>query len=194
MTIFSHLLTLIESSKYFLLFIGSYVEGSVVMMTGGILIHLGSATILKTFVALYAGDILSDITLYIVGYFGARKLVARFGGVIGVTPEIIDKVEIRFKRHHLWILIISKLTMGFGLAYATLITAGITRVPFWKYLSVNAIGGIVWIPFLMTLGYYFGNIFDYIPHQFKVLSWILIPVIFILVFRYVTKRLATVDW
>lgn len=190
----SSLLAFLEQSKYVLIFIGSFVEGSAVMMTGGLLWHIGTVAFWPAYVALLLGDILADIMWYFVGRHAARSFFHRWGHFINVTPTIIEKVERRFHHYHTKILIISKLTMGFGLAVPILVVAGMMRVPFSSYLTINLVGGIVWILFLMGVGYYFGNVLAYIPHDFQIALAIAAPFVFILALRSVTRKLEKVDW
>ena len=185
------LLLFVESSKYILLAIGSYVEGSGVMLTAGFFLHEGALAFWPTFIALYVGDLLSDLTLYVIGYFGARPLVLRWGRFLNVTPVVIDKVEERFHRYHTWILIISKLSMGFGFAYATLIVAGMLRVSFLRYVVINALGGLVWIPFMLFVGYTFGDVYSKIPGQFKIAFVVVVITGLILLVRYLSRWFAT---
>lgn len=179
----------IESSKYVLLFMSSYLEGSAIIIFSGFLLHEGQVSFWPAFLALYAGDMLSDITLYLIGYWGARSAVNRFGRFIGITNDMIDKVEGYFMRYHIWILIISKLTMGFGFAYATLITAGIMRVPLPRFIIINGLGGIIWLSFLMSLGYFFGITFQNIPSNLK---YVILAVLFIIMMyavKYIHKKM-----
>ena len=188
------LIAFLQSSKYVLIFIGSFLEGSAVMMTTGLLWHLGEVAFWPAYGALMLGDVLSDTTWYLVGHFGARSFFARWGHVIGVTPEVIDKIERRFQRYHTKILIASKLTMGLGLAVPVLVVAGMLRVPFTRYITINVLGGIVWVLFLMGVGYYFGNVLQYIPKDFQIALAIAAPFIFFFSLRAISRKLATVDW
>lgn len=187
-------LGVLESSKYILLFIGCYIEGSAVMMTAGLLWHLGVVDFWPAYAALIAADTLSDIMWYTIGYHGARRFFARWGHWFGITPESIAKVERRFHHYHLRILLISKLTMGFGLAVPVLTVAGMLRVPFGRYLAINVAGGIVWIACLMIIGYYFGNVLAHIPRDFQIALAVAVPLAFALILKQVAKRLETVDW
>jgi membrane protein DedA with SNARE-associated domain len=49
--------------------------------------------------------------------------------------------------------------MGFGFNLIVLVTAGILRVPLQKFIIINFFGGIFWVGTLMTLGYFFGNLY-----------------------------------
>ncbi|HUY62647.1 MAG TPA: DedA family protein [Candidatus Paceibacterota bacterium] len=184
----------LESSKYVLIFIGSYIEGSGVMMATGLLWHLGVVSFWPAYVALLTGDVLSDIMWYGLGRYGARPFFARWGHLINATPEIIAKIERKFHQYHTRILVISKLTMGFGLAAPILTVAGMLHVPFGRYVVINFLGGLVWILFLMTIGYYFGNVLQYIPKDLQVAMAVAMPVLFLLALRAINNKLAKLDW
>ena len=188
------LISLIESSKYILLFLGSYFEGTVIMLTGGVLLKLGHVQFLPLYVALLAGDILADIMWYCIGYFGARPFMLRWGHLINVTPIILEKIERRFHKYHLRILVISKLTMGFGLAAAILTSAGMLRVSFSRYLLINIIGGFIWVGAVVVFGYYFGNVLTYVPEEYRIGFLVAIIVSFFVAMHYLTRRLAQVEW
>lgn len=164
------------------------------MLTGGVLLRLGQVEFLPLYVALILGDVLSDILWYWVGYLGARRFVMRWGHFVNATPEVVAKLERRFHKYHLRILVISKLTMGFGLAVPILTTAGMLRVPFSRYLAINVIGSFVWVAAIIWAGYSFGNVLSLVPEQFQIGSFIVLIITFFVGLRYLNKRLEHVDW
>jgi membrane protein DedA with SNARE-associated domain len=190
----SGLIAFLEATKYPLLFAGAYIEGTVVMMTGGVLLKLGQVQFWPLYASLIAGDILSDIMWYWVGYFGARTFILRWGHLINATPEIVAKLERRFQKYHLRILVFSKLTMGFGLAVPILTTAGMLRVSFYRYCTINIIGSFVWVAFIIFVGYNFGNLLQLFPEQYQIGSFLVLIAAFFFFLRYLNGRLAKVDW
>lgn len=184
----------LESSKYVLLFLGSYFEGSVAMMTGGLLLHLGHVALVPLFIALFAGDILSDIMWYFIGYFGARRFLLKYGKYINITAPILEKVEGKFHEHHLRILVISKLTMGFGFATAILATAGMLRVSFIRYLTINILCGLLWVSLLISIGYYFGNVLSGIPRDVQIVGTIGMVIAFFIGAKVVSSYFIRVEW
>lgn len=187
--IYHNILTWLDASKYVLLFVGCIFEGPVVMMTSGFLFGLGQFSLLPMYLALVFGDFTADIGWYCVGRFGTRNAIFKYGRFIGVTPEILEKVEIRFKKYHDKILIISKLTMGMGFAFIVLIVAGIFKVPFKNYVILNLIGGFIWTAFLVTIGYFFGNIYLIIPEQLKIIFIIIFILAAIFAIKYINNYL-----
>ncbi len=194
MAFFATFVAFLESSKYILIFLGSFFEGSAVMMATGLLWHIGVVGFWPAYLALMAGDILSDIMWYLIGYFAARPFFARWGYLINATPEVIGKIERRFHRYHTRILVISKLTMGLGLASVILTVAGMLRVSFVRYVTINVLCGIVWILFLMGIGYYFGNLLQYVPKDFQIGIAIALPFAFFFTLKTINKKLAALDW
>lgn len=164
-----HFLDFLGSSRYVIVFMLSIVEGPVVMISSGFLYRLGQFDLLPLYIALVAGDFVADIGWYAVGRFGGGPLVRRYGKFLKLTPDVVNKIEERFKHHQNKILFISKITMGFGFALATLIVAGMLRVDFKKYVSLNFLGGFIWAGFLLVIGYYFGNIYASLEGPLKAL-------------------------
>jgi membrane protein DedA with SNARE-associated domain len=188
------LVAFIESSKYALLFAGAFVEGPIVMLGGGFAWHLGGADFVPAYLALVLGDFIADLGWYWVGYFGARRLILRWGWLLDVTPQTLAKMERLFHTYHLRILTISKLTMGFGTGTATLLTAGMLRVPFFSYAAINLVMGFVWVYILMHVGYWFGNIYEMVPTPLQVVFGIAVFAGVLLALRQFSRWIATKDF
>ncbi|MEN9413478.1 MAG: hypothetical protein RLZZ342_565 [Candidatus Parcubacteria bacterium] len=188
------LIALLQGSAYFLIFAGCFTEGSVVMITTGVLVHSGFAAFWPAFVALMLGDILSDIMWYSMGRFGGRKFINRWGYLFGATPVLVEKIEHRFHEYHTSILMISKLTMGFGFAIVTLMTAGLLRVSFVRFVAINVSGGLIWVSALFSIGYYFGSALESIPAEMRFAGFLAGAVFMFIFLQYANKKLSTVEW
>ena len=194
MEIFGSIIAFLQATKYPLIFAGCYIEGTVVMLATGILWHQGVVNFWPAYIALMLGDFLSDLMWYFVGYFGARKGIERWGHRFGLTPGNLEKVERRFHKYHTQILYISKLSMGFGLAVATLTTAGMLRVPLSRYIFINLSGGIVWVFAVMVVGYYFGDVLALIPEQFQIAFSLFMLALAFFGLKWLSQRMASSDW
>jgi len=193
MPLLPSLITFLEGSKYFLIFTGCYIEGPAVMIATGVLWHLDIVSFWPAYVALLLGDLLADIMWYLIGYHAGRPFIARYGHWFNLTTSTIDKAEHHFHRHHTKILAFSKLTMGFGLAVPLLTVAGMLHVRFSRFVTINAIGGAIIVLVTMIVGYYFGNVLATIPENFRIAAIAAAALIFLLVIRTVSKKLATLD-
>jgi len=125
----------------------------------GVLIKLSYFELLPIFVVLMIGDLLGDVGWYYIGKYYGHRFVKRYGKYFSITENAISRVTDIFHKYKHRILIISKITNGFGFALVTCMTAGITRIPFWKYFGTNLLGQFIWTGILLGVGYFFGNLY-----------------------------------
>jgi membrane protein DedA with SNARE-associated domain len=100
------------------------------------------------------GAILGDNLGYWFGRHFGRRLVARFGRYVGLTPERMAYAERFFHKHGDKTVFLGR---WFALlrAYAAFL-AGIHNMPIGTFFLYNALGGIAWAIFFGYLGYTFG--------------------------------------
>ena len=161
------------------------------MVASGFLYRIGGFMLLPMYFCLVLGDFTADMGWYLLGRYGSRTTVFKYGKIIGLTPEILEKIEKRFQKYHQKILIISKLTMGMGFAAVILIVAGIFKVPFKNYFILTLIGGFIWTALLVTIGYFFGNVFSLITGPEKIIFACIALVIVVSVLNYTNNYLRT---
>ncbi len=170
-----------------IMFIGIF-EGPAMSIIMGVLLRLGYFSLLPTYIALMTGDLIGDTMWYCLGYYYGHGFVKKFNKWFGVNEEGISKFEGMYHRHKHKILIISKLTTGFGLGIFVLATAGIVRLKYSKFISINFIGQIFWSALLLSAGYLFGHVYSKITSIIGriLITAILIAIIYC-VYRYVKK-------
>jgi membrane protein DedA with SNARE-associated domain len=183
----------LQSSKYFLLFAAALFEGPVASLTSGLLLRFGMVDFVPIYLVLVAGDLTADIGWYCLGRYGTRALLIRRGAIFNITPDSLATIERRFNRYHKKILFISKLTMGMGFAIVTLTVAGMSRVPFKNFVALNLGGGLIWTLFLLTVGYYFGNVFALFSDTQKIVLLAAVAAAFALSLRLANRYLMTKD-
>lgn len=163
----------------------SFIEGPVLAMVCGLLIKLGVMPFLFVYLALMLGDLIGDVFWYSLGRHFGYSFIRRFGKYFSVTEERVESVKTIFHKYHNPILLISKITMGFGFALVTLITAGIVRIPFGKYMALNFLGQFIWTGILMSIGYFLGHFYLSFDNVFSKMSTLaLIILIFVVLVSY----------
>jgi membrane protein DedA with SNARE-associated domain len=153
--------------KYALIFVGSIIEGPILTVAVGFLLRSELFDLLPLFLALALGDLVGDTVWYWIGRRFAGPVLEKHGRFLTLTPEMYEKIKAKFHRHHSLILFTSKLTMGFGMALAMLMTAGASKIPFRSYIFWNALGEIIYLAALLSLGYFLGNLYGAIEKGFK---------------------------
>ncbi len=160
-------LTLASYTKYFLVFIGAIIEGPILMVAAGFFLRFDVFSLVPLFTVLVLGDLLADIGWYAVGYYFAEPLIRKNGKFFGVTADLFEKMKKLLTEHQTKILLGSKVTIGFGLALVTIVAAGASKIPIKKYIAINALGEIIMVTVLLSVGYWFGQFYSQIAKGFK---------------------------
>lgn len=179
--------------RYVLIIPITIIEGPIIMVLCGFLLRFGTFDLVPLYAILMLSDLIGDVIWYCVGRFWGEPFVKRFGKFFSITEKTLEKATALFHKHHNKILFISKITMGFGFALVTLITAGIAKVPFKKYLLFNVSGQLIWTAALLGVGYLFGNIYTTINKGFRDVALVaLIIIVIMMVYgfgKYISKRI-----
>lgn len=175
----STIIHLILQYRYALIFALAIFEGPLVMMLSGFLLQLGHFSLLPLYACLIAGDAVADLGWYGVGYYMGPRFVRRFGKYFGITENEIAIAERIFHRRKASILFLSKITMGFGFALVTLITAGMVKIPLKKYIAINFSGQFVWTGMLLFVGYSLGHAYTLVD---RVIGRMMVVALFAILF------------
>src|SRR5882724_9313264 len=106
--------------RYWVILPLAIVEGPVIMLFCGFIVRIGGLALIPTYFLLMTGDFIGDVLWYGIGRYGARSVIERFGKYLSISVGDFERFERLFHDHQTKILFISKITMGFGFALATL--------------------------------------------------------------------------
>lgn len=158
--------------KYLIIVFLALVEGPMISIFSGFLVKLGFLNPFLAYPCLLLGDLIGDFGWYTLGRYGAKKIILKYGKYISLTEDFVARVEAKYKKHQLKIMFISKITMGFGFALATIITAGMIHISPKKFGLANLLGGFIWIGLLMSVGYTLGHAYLSMAEGFRLISLI----------------------
>jgi membrane protein DedA with SNARE-associated domain len=137
---------------YGIIYLGLIFEGEFFLISTGILAHLGA---LNVWVALFF-ILLGGISKTFLGYALGEFLYKKFNHhrffqyiqkrVYGVLP--------RFREKPFWSIFISKFIMGIN--YLVVIFCGYEKIDYKKFLKADILSTLIWLPVLLSLGYFFG--------------------------------------
>jgi membrane protein DedA with SNARE-associated domain len=139
---------------YPLMFIFMILEGPFATMICAFLASMGYFNVGIVFVLGVAGDLVGDIGLYYIGYFGGERALIRAEKFLRVKNSIIERIKKLFREKGERIIFSVKATTG--LCAITFILAGTVRMSFTKFVKFSLLGGIVWSFALVLVGYFFG--------------------------------------
>jgi len=142
---------------YGVVLIVGFFEGPVLALLCGILLRAGYFHLIPLYAVLMAGDIFGDILWYFIGRRLGMPFARRYGKHFGITEAHVTAIERVYHRYKHPILIVSKLTTGFGFATVVLFVAGMVKIPFRIYITINILGQFMWTGMLLLAGYSFGH-------------------------------------
>lgn len=154
--------TLVAHSPYIgifvLLILGGvglpFPEDATLLLTG-FLVAQDAVKPVQAFLAVYFGLLISDFILYWVGKKYGRMLVAhkRFQKLI--SPDQLLKLEEKFKRWGVWVVIVGRHFLG--LRAQIFLVAGVMRMSAIKFLIADGATALLTIALMGGIGYAGGN-------------------------------------
>ena len=169
---------LIASSPYVGLYVALCLGGvgfpipeEVPVITAGVLAHRGVVRWWLALLVCLAGVATGDLVLYAAGRFwGDRvldwRLVRRF-----LSPARRDALEASYRRYGVLIVFAARHVMG--LRAAAFVTAGMVKLPFWKFALADGVAMGYGIPLNFGIAYFFSEHLHVILSDLRrVESWI----------------------
>lgn len=155
------LASLIENYGYLALLLGTFLEGETILVLAGFAAQRGHLelpwVIIVAFIGSFSGD---QLFFYLGRYYGAALINRRAS-----WRNRADKVYRLIERHQNFLILTFR--FYYGLRSVTPFALGASRVSRSRYLTLNAIGAVVWAVALGWAGYLFGRAFELMLDDFK---------------------------
>ncbi|HET7529815.1 MAG TPA: DedA family protein [Mycobacteriales bacterium] len=147
---------------------GVPVPGETMLIAAALYAGAGQLDIWVVGVVGFVAAVLGDNVGYLIGRSGGRELVLKYGKVVFITPERLDRAEDFFTRHGGQIVFVARFIEG--LRQLNGIIAGIVEMPWRRFLLFNMLGAAVWVALWSSLGYLAGNHVEAIVHSFTYIA------------------------
>ena len=134
---------------------GIPVPGETALITAGVLAAGGRFNIVEVIAVAAAAAIVGDSTGYWIARTGGRRAIDKLPIVRDTLPKLLPRGERFFERHGPKTVVIGRFVAGLRVTVAWL--AGISHMPWGRFVFYNAIGGILWATTVGLVAYYFGN-------------------------------------
>jgi membrane protein DedA with SNARE-associated domain len=131
---------------------GVPMPGESAVIAASLLAARGDLSIASVFVAVFCGAVLGDSTGYLIGRYGGRTILERFGPPLGLTAERLAKMEALFRSKGPFIVVTARFVAI--LRQLNGLVAGTLAMPWLHFVAANAIGAVLWTA-VWTLGPYF---------------------------------------
>lgn len=185
---------LMTNFGYFGMFLGMILEAviiiipsEVILATGGILAGRGIFSFWMAFLVGLLGSVFCAIIIYLIGYFGGRSFVKKYGKFFFMKEEDIEKCDIWFEKYG---PLAAFLARNFPIV-RTLISLpmGISKVNFPRFVLFTTLGSIPWTFAFVYVGYALGNNWIVLNNFVKKLKLPIIILLILLLINYLFKKL-----
>ena len=173
----------------FLLFVEDFgvpAPGETVLIAASVYAGAGRLNIVAVGLIGFAAAILGDNLGYLIGRLGGRTLVLRFGRYVFLTEKRLEKAEAFFTRHGGKIVTVARFIEG--LRQANGIIAGLTKMPWPRFVAFNALGAALWVGAWTSVGYLAGNHISTIYTQVNRYALYLLGAIALLVVALIVRH------
>lgn len=138
------------------IFVGFVIPGETAAVLGGVAASQGHVLLWVMILLVVAAAIIGDSVGYEVGkHFGSRLLAASY---LDKHRGRLDNAQEFLARRGGWAVFLGRFTAFFRAVMPALV--GASRMPYPRFLSFNAFGGIVWGTTFVVLGYIAGNSYE----------------------------------
>ncbi len=130
--------------------------------------HLNLAVVI---VLAVVAEVAGSTAGYLIGYFGGRALVDKFGKYVLLTHRDLDRAEAWFNRHGEPLVLFGRfipLLRSF-VSFA----AGLGEMAVGKFLAFTVIGCAIWCSALASLGYALGSSYNHVLKDFDDAGYVL---------------------
>ena len=158
---------------YAIVFVGLIFEGEVVLISTGIMTHLGALNFYWALLFILAGALVKTFLGYQIGvvisnrWHESKALKYIEKKVLNIMPN--------FKQKPFWSIFISKFIMGIN--HITIIFAGFEKIDYKKYLTAEISATLIWAPLLLFLGDFFGYTALHVSRQIGEFSLVVLSLV-----------------
>jgi membrane protein DedA with SNARE-associated domain len=135
---------------------GLPVPGETILLAASFLafsehrLHLPSIIVVGV-VAATIGDNIG----FLIGHYGGRPLLIRFGKYLFIRPQTIEHGEKMFARYGASVIFVARFIAGLRVIAGPL--AGVLRMHWRKFAIFNFLGALLWVSVIAGAGYLFGR-------------------------------------
>jgi len=155
--------------------LGAPIPAIPVLLAMGALIGTGAYSFGAAMAFALAAAIAADTVWYIVGRQKGPSVLSLLCRISLEPDSCVSRTRVVFKTLGGWALVIAKFVPGLSTVAPPM--AGLSRMPWWKFLSADAAGGAVWAGAFMALGYVFREqLEDVGQFALRMGSWLVVVV------------------
>lgn len=166
------------------------IPSEIIMPSAGFTASQGQLLLSGVIIAGSLGSIIAAALLYWIGrkisHEHIFKFVDRYGKYLSIKSADVKKSLDWFEKYGHRIVFFGRMIPAVRSLIS--IPAGMSHMPFWKFMSYSTLGTIIWTSFLACVGYYFGNNTELMHQIFSQVGYIIIAIVVMIIIWIVFRR------
>jgi membrane protein DedA with SNARE-associated domain len=135
---------------------GLPVPGETILLTASFLAFSEHRLHLPSIIAVgVLAATIGDNIGFLIGHFGGRPLLTKYGKYIFIRPQTIEDGEKLFARYGAGVVFVARFIAGLRVIAGPL--AGVLRLHWRKFAIFNFLGALLWVSVISGVGYLFGR-------------------------------------
>lgn len=184
MEIFFHnIINFLSTYKYVALLPIACLEGPITALFVGFMVQIGYFSLIPAYIVMVLGDFIPDSIYYFIGKLGNKeKIKKHYNEKSESLLKHLGNLENLWHKNPLKTMFICKLAFGFSIPL--LITAGIVKLPYKKFIWYAFIVTIFQYGVLIMVGYFLGQSYKLAMPYIKYAGFIFAGIIILLISIY----------
>ncbi|MGE7604104.1 DedA family protein [Peribacillus sp. NPDC097675] len=164
-----------------------FIPAEVVLPLAGYWVYQGERNIILTILAGSIGGVTGPLTLYVLGKYGGRPLVLKFGKYFLVKDEQLNKAEYFFDKYGAGIAFFGRFVPGIRTAIS--LPCGILKMNIWKFILYTYLAMLPVTTIYVYLGYKLGPQWEQAGAIFaQYANFLLIPIVLIVIWLFLKAK------
>ncbi len=159
------------------------IPSEIIMPSAGYSASQGELLLVGVIMAGCSGSLLAAALLYWIGYKfnhdAIFKFVDRYGKYLFIKSADVKKSLSWFEHYGHRIVFFGRMIPAVGSLIS--IPAGMSHMPFWKFMFYSTLGTIIWTTFLACVGFYFGENQQLMHQIFSNVSYVIIAIVAVII-------------
>jgi len=147
------------------------IPSEIIMPFSGFLVFEGRFSFWEAVMWGTFGNLFGSILAYLIGFYGGRPLVEKYGKYVLITRHDLDLADKWFAKYGSISIFFSRVLP----VVRTFISlpAGIAKMNFWKFSLYTFLGSLIWSIFLTYAGVLTGEKWKELDVYFKKFDWLI---------------------
>lgn len=188
-----YLISLIDSIGYFGILILMTAESMIlpvpseaVMPPAGLLVAAGRLDFIAVILIATLGSLIGSLISYVIGRYGGRPLIDKYGKYILLNHEELNKTDAFFKKYGDITIFVSRFIPV--IRHLISIPAGIGEMKIGKFILYTVIGAGIWNTFMAWIGFKYGQFGWLIIQQYSHYFDIIVIILLVIIIHWFIKK------